>query len=195
MSQNVRSFVETLDRAAAKQANDEDTYKLLHHLDLAHDPKIGQEAAVDSFAQKLLEKLGYASGYRIILTRQSLPLLICGSNCNAQADVCICDDIILLLVQEDKCLDSVIDPEPQVIAEAIAAYQRNNRTRQRDLHLPILEEMISFQPSHSSVLFLPSTKSRLLPRSTTPLSPGCTLRWKRLFSGTFLDYLVVTAKE
>ena len=143
VSEDVRSFVETLDRAAAKLANDEDTYKLLHHLDLAHDPKMGQEAAVDSFAEKLLEKLGYASGFRIILTRQSLPLLICGSNCSAQTDVCICDeDDILLLVQEDKRLsDKDIDPEPQLIAEAIAAYQRNNRTRQRDLHLPILEEI------------------------------------------------------
>ena len=31
VSEDVRSFIETLDRATAKQANDEDTYKLLHH--------------------------------------------------------------------------------------------------------------------------------------------------------------------
>ena len=93
--------------------------------------------------ERLLEKLGYASGFRIILTRHSLPLLICGSNCNAQTDVCICDENnILLLVQEDKRLDNVVDPEPHLIAEAIAAYQRNNRTRQRELHLPILEEIM-----------------------------------------------------
>lgn len=107
-------------------------------------PRLGKklQPAVDSFAEKFLEKLGNALGFWIILTRQSLPLLICGSNCNAQTDVCICDEHdILLLVQENKRLNNDIDPEPQLIAEAIAAYQRNNRTWQRDLHLPILEEI------------------------------------------------------
>lgn len=196
MSEGTRSFVETLDPAAAKQANDEDTYKLLYYLNLAHNAGVGQEADVDSFAHNLLEKLGYDSGFRIFLTRQSLPLLICGSNCNARTEVCICDNNdILLLVQKDKCLDNDdVDPEPQLIVDAIAAYQHNNRNRQIDLHLPILEEMV-FPASHSLVPFLPSTKSRLLLCSTTPLSPGRTLRRKLLFSGTFLDYLVVTVKE
>jgi hypothetical protein len=142
-SEAVRPFLETLDRAAAKEANDRDTYKLIHHLDLAHEPKMGQEAAADSFAEKLLDKLGYASGFRIILTRQSFPFTICGINSSAQTDVCICDEKdILLLVQEDKCLENPADPEPQLIAEAIAAYQCNNLTRERDLYLPRLDEMV-----------------------------------------------------
>ncbi|KAJ7253258.1 hypothetical protein C8J57DRAFT_1237595 [Mycena rebaudengoi] len=49
---------------------------------------------------------------------------------------------ILLLVQEDKRLDNNADPEPQVIAEAIAAFQRNNFTRKRELHLPVLDQMV-----------------------------------------------------
>lgn len=143
LSEGTRSFVETLDRAAAKQANDKDTYKLLNHLDLAHNPEVGQEAAVDRFADVLLEKLGYTSGFRITLTRQSFPLLICGSNCKARTNVCICDENdILLFVQVDKCLDNDVDPEPQLIAVAVAAYQCNNRIRQGDLGLPILEEII-----------------------------------------------------
>jgi hypothetical protein len=35
----------------------------------------------------------------------------------------------LLLVQEDKRHLETVDPEPQLIAEAIAAVQSNNRTR------------------------------------------------------------------
>jgi len=41
---------------------------------------------------------------------------------------------ILLLLQEDK---SMKDPEPQVIAEAIATFALNNRKRERGLDLPL----------------------------------------------------------
>jgi hypothetical protein len=135
----VRHFCETTDRALAP---DDDTYKLLHYLDLAQNPKVGQEAAVDNFAARLLETLGYASGRRVIVTRQALPLIICGTQCSAQTDVCICDENdYLLLVQEDKRLENSEDPEPQLIAEAIAAYQRNNFIRDRVLHIPIRNEI------------------------------------------------------
>ncbi|KAJ7731490.1 hypothetical protein B0H16DRAFT_1583442 [Mycena metata] len=67
------AFVTTTDRT---DATDDDTYKLLHHLDLAHMPKVGQEAAVDLFAEKLLEKLGYAEGRRIIMIRHESCLAI-----------------------------------------------------------------------------------------------------------------------
>ncbi|KAJ7474856.1 hypothetical protein FB451DRAFT_1246845 [Mycena latifolia] len=137
---SLHAFVATEDRAVAP---DTDTYKLLHHLDLAHTPKIGQEAAVVLFAEKVLEKLGYAVGHRIIMIRQALPLFICGSNCSAQTGVCILDsNAILLLVQEDKRMDNGDDPEPQVIAGAIAAFQRNNFTRERELHRNALETMV-----------------------------------------------------
>ncbi|KAJ7251731.1 hypothetical protein C8J57DRAFT_1077944 [Mycena rebaudengoi] len=82
------TFVTTEDRI---DAPDDDTYRLLHFLDLAHMPKVGQEAAVDLFAEKLLNNLGYAEGRRIIMIRQVLPLFICGSSCSAQTDVCVLD--------------------------------------------------------------------------------------------------------
>jgi len=50
-----------------------ETRKLLHYLDLALDPKVGQEAAV----AKLLEKLGYDDGDRTIFIRHVLLLVIC----------------------------------------------------------------------------------------------------------------------
>lgn len=44
-------------------------------------------------------------------------------------------------MQEDKQLDNPDDPEPQLIAEAIAAYQRNNFVRDRVLLIPTLDEI------------------------------------------------------
>jgi len=45
-------------------------------------------------------------------------------------------------VQEDKRLTSVKDPEPQVIAEAIAAFALNNKVRQDSLCLSPLPSII-----------------------------------------------------
>ncbi len=94
-------------------ASDDDTYKLLHYLDLAQNPRVGQEAAVDNFAARLLEMLVYASGRRVIVTRRVLPLIICGTQCSAQTDACICDENdYLLLVQQNENTE---DLEPQLI--------------------------------------------------------------------------------
>ncbi|KAH9047482.1 hypothetical protein EDB83DRAFT_2523137 [Lactarius deliciosus] len=91
--------------------------KRTRHLDLATDPKTGQEAAVVNFAAELLRGLEYDDDNRII-------------------DVCIMDDNeILLLLQEDKILTSMKD-EPQATAGAIAAFALNNRKRERDPNLP-----------------------------------------------------------
>jgi len=48
------------------------------------------------------------------------------------------DNNILLLVQGDQSLLSFKDPEPQVVATAIAAYAMNNKVRQDSLNLPPL---------------------------------------------------------
>ena len=136
---SVRHFCETTDRALAP---DDDTYKLLYCLDLAHNHKVGQEAAVDNFAARLLETLGYASGRRVIITQQTLPFIICGTQRSAQTHICICNENgYLFLVQEDKRFENPEDPEPHLIAEAIAAYQRNNFIRDRVFHMPILNEI------------------------------------------------------
>ncbi|KAH8995326.1 hypothetical protein EDB92DRAFT_1970486 [Lactarius akahatsu] len=93
---------------------DKRTKQLLHYLDLAMEPKIGQEAAVDNFAAELLKCLGYDDENRIVFIRHAIPFLICGENLVAQTDVCVMDDNeILLLLQEDKRLSNMIDPEPQ----------------------------------------------------------------------------------
>ena len=48
--------------------------------------------------------------------------------------------MILLVVQEDKTIFSSANPEPQVIAEAIATFQYNNRKRE-ERGLPTLDQM------------------------------------------------------
>ncbi|KAI9461140.1 hypothetical protein HD554DRAFT_2028417 [Boletus coccyginus] len=123
-----------------QDAVDKNTRQLLHYLDLAIDPKIGQEAAVRNFAAELLvlRGLDYDDENRIVFIRQANPFLVCGGSSVAQTDVCTMDDNeILLLLQEDKWLTSMEDSEPHVIAGAIAAFALNNRKRERDLHLPL----------------------------------------------------------
>ncbi|OBZ77655.1 hypothetical protein A0H81_02782 [Grifola frondosa] len=139
---NLRAFADTPNRAAAAQAADIDTYKLLYYLELATFPKIGLEPAVDSFAEKLLETIGYAPGYRITLSHQFLPLE-CAGRCTTRVDVFVCDldNIIYLLVQHDRGIEDLSDPEPPLIAAALTAYQRNNNTRVRELRLPALDEI------------------------------------------------------
>ncbi len=119
-------------------AADKRTRQLLHYLDLTMNPEIDQEAAVDNFAAELLRGLDYDDENRIVFIRYASPFLICGGNSVAQTDVCIMDDNneIQLLLQVDKRSTGMKDPEPQVIAEAIATFALNNRNRECDLHLP-----------------------------------------------------------
>ncbi|KAH8989151.1 hypothetical protein EDB86DRAFT_1927186 [Lactarius hatsudake] len=141
---SLTGFMATERRQDVVADTDKGTKKLLHYLELAVEPKIGQEAAVVNFAAELLRGLGYDDGNRIVFIRHAIPFLICGENSVAQTDVCVMDDNeILLLLQEDKGLTNMTDPEPQVIAGAIAAFALNNRKRERQLNLP----------PHDSIMF------------------------------------------
>ncbi|KAJ3559874.1 hypothetical protein NP233_g11154 [Leucocoprinus birnbaumii] len=104
--------------AAATQHDD--PYILLRTMDLAMAVPPGEESAVDDFSVQLFKVLGHT-----------------------KTDVCIMDaSDILLLVQEDKRHLDGSDPEPQLIAEAIAAFYNNNNTRVRALGLPTLQNKI-----------------------------------------------------
>jgi len=117
--------------------------KILSYLDMASRTLKGQESMVDDFTKELLFYMGYESKGRILRTRHSLGFVICGDTRTAQTDVCIMRRRggFLLLMQEDKRLISIRDPEPQVIAEAIAAFQENNKIR-RNNNIQKLDEMI-----------------------------------------------------
>ena len=134
---SITGFATTQDR---ENAVDRGTRKLLHYFDQMLDPQVGQEAAVDNFAAKLLEKLGYDDDDdcdRIIFIRRALPIVISGVPYITQADVCVMDEFsqVLLILQDDKLSP---DPEPQIVARAIAAYGVNNKIRVTSLNRPPL---------------------------------------------------------
>ena len=118
---------EVLTRLNADDMTNDSNYKFVRYMDLAMDPVPAEESAVDDFAVCLLTLLGYVPRSRMTRTRADIPLTICGEQCHAKTDVCVVDgDDILLLVQEDKRHKERKDPEPQLIAAAIAAFQANN---------------------------------------------------------------------
>jgi hypothetical protein len=119
----------------------DDTFRFLGCLDLATNAS--QETAIDDFAREFLRLAGFEERGCNLRTRHIIRLSICGDiNKVAQTDVCLLDrrSTILLVLQEDKTVFNPSDPEPQVIAEAIAAYQHNNQ-RRAGLGLPMLETM------------------------------------------------------
>jgi hypothetical protein len=87
-----------------------------------------EESAVTDFVVYLLRLLGYHEPNHLIRTRKDIPLFMCSTDTFAKVDVCVINQTsgILLLVQEDKQYLGRGDPEPQLIAEAIAAFQSHN---------------------------------------------------------------------
>ena len=83
----------------------------------------------------------------------------------AQTDVCVMDeDEILPLLQEDKRLTSMNDPEPQVIADAIAAFAMNNGTRERRLNLQP-RDVITFPALTTTPVFYKVTVTSALSKA------------------------------
>jgi hypothetical protein len=106
--------------------------ELLIYMDLASQ---GSENVVHSFTQELLRTSGYRKKGRIINTGENMNLVVCAENRTTRTDVSILrpERSIVLLVQEDRMWIDLKYPEPQVIAEAIAAFQRNNRIRRKKI--------------------------------------------------------------
>ncbi|KIJ42733.1 hypothetical protein M422DRAFT_170821 [Sphaerobolus stellatus SS14] len=131
-----------VDKVTADEMEDEDSYQVARYMDLAMNPIPGEESAVDDFVMQLLRTIrGYAGRAvgRDLRSRKDIPFLICGEWRHAKIDVCVMDrNEILLLVQEDKRHMELGDPHSQLIAEAIAAVQSNNRVRDH-LGLDILD--------------------------------------------------------
>ena len=79
--------------------------KLIHLLDLAMTPGDIGSFVVD-FSLALLRVLGYNHQDRVARTRMGIDFFICGTKRRTKANVCLFDafqNVILLLVQEDKC--------------------------------------------------------------------------------------------
>ena len=110
-------------------AND-DVYRLLHKMDHVMSVAPVEELAVSNFTMLLLRAMGYDSRGRDIRMKEVMPLTICGETRHAKSDICIVDENgVLLLIQEDKERRWLSNPEPQLVAGAIAAFAANNVTR------------------------------------------------------------------
>lgn len=121
------------------------TPSFLRTVDLAMAVPPGEESAVADFAVQLFRILDYTgrSVGRVTRRRKDLPFWVCGQRRYAKTDVCIIDaSNILLLIQEDKRHLDGSDPEPLLIAEAIAAFSNNNDTRVRALGSPALQSKV-----------------------------------------------------
>ena len=117
------------------------TLRYLTHLD--HAVHASQESLIDEFSRQTLDLLGYSERGLTLYTRYNIPLTICGEDKNSQTDVCLVNGqtMILLILQKDKTAFNSSNPGPQVIAEAIAAYQYNNDKRER-MGMAALGEMV-----------------------------------------------------
>ncbi|PVU92842.1 hypothetical protein BB561_003589 [Smittium simulii] len=92
----------------------------------------GEESAVVDFAATLLRLLKYTDIEHFVRVRKRISLFMCGEQTIAETDVCIMSlNQILFLLQVDKTLINNTDPEPQLIAEAIAAFQNNYNINKR----------------------------------------------------------------
>ncbi|KIK66411.1 hypothetical protein GYMLUDRAFT_55680 [Collybiopsis luxurians FD-317 M1] len=136
---------ELLNVSEAQQMTDRNA-DLINLLDLALI-RDGEDSAVDDVAVELFKAMGYVNRHRTARTRKDLILFICGEFRHAKTDVCILNrvqDAIILLVQEDKRLDEVekVDARAQLVAEAIAAFRRNNIIRENNGLEPLPEQII-----------------------------------------------------
>jgi hypothetical protein len=125
----------------ANPALSDATSGYLGYLDLA--ARATQECFIDDFAAETLKLLGFNERRTTVSTGCIIPLTICGkANHVAQMDVCLIHNptFALLVLVQDKTLSNRTDPETQVVADAIAVFQFNNRKR-RELGLDPLDTM------------------------------------------------------
>ncbi|KAJ8594017.1 hypothetical protein M405DRAFT_761101, partial [Rhizopogon salebrosus TDB-379] len=107
----------------------------------------GCESNTDDYTAEMLRVLGFETEETIVCMQKNIPLTMCRRRVNTNADVCIMDhnSDILLVGQEDKShLSLLMDPEPPLVAQMIAAFQINNwnRVNQRALH-PLRSQNLS----------------------------------------------------
>jgi hypothetical protein len=112
----------------------DETYRLLQYIDLASGANLGQMTVVDDFVREILRALGYEKRDLLFRSRYAIPLSnygipICGSLPQTSVSLVHSSSIILLVVQEVKTVAGISNPEPQIIREAIANFQWNNRIR------------------------------------------------------------------
>ncbi|KAI9466679.1 hypothetical protein BJY52DRAFT_8378 [Lactarius psammicola] len=107
------------------------------------DAMTGEESFVEDFAAFVLHMFEYDEPERIIHQRKELSFVMCGTVVNAKPNICVMSGSnCLLLVQEGKRGTSHTDPEPQLIAGAIATFYQNNIHRKTAGRPPMHSQII-----------------------------------------------------
>jgi len=103
----------------------------ISYLSRIHDTRMyREEATIDTLVASTMELLEFAEPPATVVYRRIIPLTICGDNGRvAQTDVSLVRRSFHLIIVENKTSTNTSDPEPQVIAQAIAAFQWNNKER------------------------------------------------------------------
>lgn len=145
---------ELLTTENARDMASDSNAQLVDLLDMATRPPTGsEESAVVDFVVRLFEYIGYARRHRIARTRKDIHYMICGEQRKVRMDVCLIgreQNGILLLVQEDRrnSEGSTQDPVPQLIANAIAAFDYNNSLRRAVGEEPLEAKVSNFTDLH-----------------------------------------------
>ncbi|KAF9517287.1 hypothetical protein BS47DRAFT_1435234 [Hydnum rufescens UP504] len=105
------------------------SFRLLLYLSLASCANTGQKSALHDFSCEILRLVGFEERGTLLRSHYGIPLVIGGETRLARTNICLIHPIIpiLLVLQEDTFRFGSRDPEAQVIAGAIAAFQFNNR--------------------------------------------------------------------
>ncbi|KAF8808453.1 hypothetical protein BYT27DRAFT_7137408 [Phlegmacium glaucopus] len=112
------------------------------YMELVEKP-CSPESCVNDFAAFILRTLNYDNEDRVICRNTEISFLMAGQRVDAKTDVCVMDELELLFVQEVKVNCGISDdPEPQVIAEAIAAFYQNNLQRKQTGLQPLQSKYI-----------------------------------------------------
>ncbi|KAN0086219.1 hypothetical protein V8E55_007353 [Tylopilus felleus] len=101
-------------------------FRYMELVEKPHSP----ESRVDDFAAFILRILNYDNEARVICQRTEISFPMAGQRVDAKIDVCLMDELELVLLVQGWTLSND-DPEPQIIAEAIAAFYQNNLRRKK----------------------------------------------------------------
>ena len=138
-----------------------DHAQLIYYLDYAMTPEGGKFAVID-FVFRLFRPLGYVLDEQYAYKRVDLPLSICGENRHAETSVCIINHsqesnhIVLLVQAVRRSKHEPVNTPAQLVAEAVAAFNKNNAKREAIGHPPLAEQVSHFNLLTSS---LPSSWS------------------------------------
>jgi hypothetical protein len=119
------------------------THRILHYLVMTTKSFARDQSALNDFAREMMHIEGYEERGNLLRSGYSIPFTVAGeANLQTQTALALLHrtSTILLLVRVETREGAAHNPEAQIIAGAIAAFQTNNRNR-KELGLKELDQM------------------------------------------------------